>query len=92
MKKQVKKIVKKKVGGTTTVTPYSEGLVRIRHHQSIRASKNYNSAEIGYDVTIDAKSTKEAVETAILRLELTVEEAIEAKYSDMLETLNNLPA
>ena len=75
--------------GKTTLSK-EEGVVVINHHQTVRQSQNYQSAEAGYAVTITVKDTPKAIRKGIARAEELVEKPLSAKILEQKDLLNTI--
>jgi hypothetical protein len=68
----------------------SAAKITIHHHQSIRLSKNYNSAEASYGVTIDLPPNVEEslVESSVNYAEEFVQDRLVSKSREQYDALN----
>lgn len=79
--------------GVTTVTPATDpriGVVTVHHHQSIKQNVNYQSAELGYGITITCVNDQEEIRKTIRRSERIVEHAMLPKFKEQGALLNTL--
>ena len=77
---------------TTNVASVGLGIVKITHHQSIRQSHNYQSAEVSYGIEIHCHDDEDEIEKIITRCEETVEQALLVKFKEQGKLLNTLSA
>lgn len=79
--------------GTTEMFQIKPGLIQIHHHQSVRLSENYQSAECGYGMTCVVPDTDESIAKTVKRLEEGVEGCLTEKIAeqkDLLKALGNV--
>ena len=82
-----------KIKGVTTVTHTDDprlGVVTIHHHQSIKQNANYQSAELGYGLTVSCKDEPEEIRRHIRRVEAIVERAMLPKFKAQGKLLNTI--
>ena len=82
-----------KLKGVTKVTRTEDsrlGVVTIHHHQSIKQNANYQSAELGYGITVSCKDEPEEIRRHIRRLERIVERAMLPKFHAQGKLLNTI--
>lgn len=65
-------------------------VVRIKHHQTIRVSLDYSSAELSYGVELECDDNPVEIQNTIQKAETLVEEPLTAKFQDQQRFLKNL--
>ena len=78
--------MRKPVKGVTSVTKTENaptlGFVKITHHQTIRQSLDYNSAEASYGVELYCPDNPSDIDEAVVRAETTVERCLSDKITE----------
>lgn len=67
-----------------------DGKITLTHHQSVRQSHNYQSAEASYGATITVEDTPATVKAALDRLENIVEGRLSHTFREQFEALKVL--
>jgi hypothetical protein len=84
------KVIKaKKIKGITDVLRLGDKVV-IHHHQSIKQSANYQTAEAGYGITLEVGNTDLDIKKGAHRLERLVEELMASKFREQRKLLQNI--
>lgn len=73
-----------------TKTTRAEGKITIFHHQTIRQSHAYQSAEMSYGVEFEVDDNPKSLAKGIEKAEKLVEEALADKFSDQQSLLKSL--
>jgi hypothetical protein len=66
------------------------GKVKIVHHQTVRQSANYNSAETSYGVEMFVADTETEIKNGIQKAEQIVESALSDKFLQQRKLLQGL--
>lgn len=74
----------------TTILTKLGSSVRVKHHQTIRTSESYNSAELSYGVEMECEDSDAKIKATIRRAEELVEEAMTTKFGQQRDLLNTL--
>ncbi len=75
---------------TKVVEPLGNGLVKLHHHQTIRLSQSYNSAEANYGSEITVSDSPSEIRRGFKRLEEMVESCLVAKVAEQQTLLCEL--
>ena len=63
---------------------------RIKHHQTLRLSKEYNSLEISYGVEFDVDNDEVSIAKGFVKAERIVEDRMARKHKSQKELLGDL--
>jgi hypothetical protein len=83
-------VTKKITKQSNASLPTADGLVTLTHHQTIRQSASYQSAEVNYGATITVEAKPKVYKAALRRLEGLVEEALIVKLAEQRDVLKAL--
>jgi hypothetical protein len=91
MKRKTLKLKRKLPKGLTTVTPgVLPGTAVLHHHQSVKQSMNWQSAEASYGLTITVPDNAKAIKAYALRAERLVEDLLTQKFRQHRKLLQNI--
>lgn len=72
------------------VVPLPNGQVEIHHHQTIRLSQSYNSAEVSYGAKLTVRDNPKIIQEQFARLENIVETHLVSKSQEQQKFLSQL--
>lgn len=75
---------------TTTIIP-SAGDIQVHHHQSVKLSHNYQAVEVGYGLTLRAR-TEDEISTKAAKAEAMINRLMEPKVKESLRFLKGFKA
>lgn len=79
-----------KIAKTTKVSKEQQGTAKVWHQQTVKQSRDYQSAELVYGVELTCMDSPEDIKATIARAEQIVEEPMVSKFKEQQSLLRNL--
>ena len=73
-----------------TAVPFGADQLELTHHQSVKQSLNYQTAECGYSIKVAVPNDSASVQRAIAACESLVESAMTLKFKEQWAALKRM--
>lgn len=75
---------------TNTAKLLTKGVVQLTHHQAIKQSANYQSAECSFGITLNVPDDKTEIEAGFIRATNIVEKHLASKFQEQRTLLEKM--